>query len=105
MSPSQKPTAWPCESSLYLLTPEVELRGVDDLDYNCIIQPGAILALALVGIYADVVKNKNVIVYTNYVNGQLNRPQGSRLPSEEARSFQTQATAIHVTSTDVKCGS
>ena len=39
-------------------------------------QPGAILAVRLPGIYADVANTKNVIVNTNYADGQLTQATG-----------------------------
>ena len=46
------------------------------IDRNRITQPGAILAVRLPGIYADIANTKNVIVYTNYSDGQLSQATG-----------------------------
>ena len=47
-----------------------------DTDYTRITQPGAIFAVRLPGIYADVANTKNVIVNTNLQNGQLTEASG-----------------------------
>ncbi|MBB5061627.1 hypothetical protein HDF16_006363 [Granulicella aggregans] len=47
-----------------------------DTDYTRITKPGAILAVRLPGIYADVANTKNAIVNTNYVNGQIAQATG-----------------------------
>jgi len=45
-------------------------------DYTRITKPGAILAVRLPGIYADVANTENAIVNTNYANGQLSQATG-----------------------------
>ena len=45
-------------------------------DYTRITQPGAILAVRLPGIYADVANTQNVIVNTNVANGQVSQATG-----------------------------
>ena len=45
-------------------------------DYNRVTQPGAIFAIRLPGIYADVANTTNSIVNTNYFDGQLAQATG-----------------------------
>ncbi len=59
----------------YPLT-RVGQRGLVEIDYTRITQPGAILAVRLPGIYADVANTKNVIVNTNYSDGKLVQASG-----------------------------
>ncbi len=59
----------------YPLT-RVGLTGMAQFDYTRITQPGAILAVRLPGIYADMANTQNVIVNTNYQNGQLTEATG-----------------------------
>ena len=59
----------------YPLT-RVGMTGMAQFDYTRITQPGAILAVRLPGIYADVANTQNVIVNTNYANGQLSQATG-----------------------------
>ena len=59
----------------YPLT-RVGLHGLAEFDYTRVTQPGAILAVRLPGIYADVANTKNVIVNTNYADGQLTQAAG-----------------------------
>ncbi len=47
-----------------------------DTDYTRITQPGALFAVRLPGIYADLANTKNVIVNTNFQNGQLTEATG-----------------------------
>jgi len=47
-----------------------------DTDYTRITKPGAILAVRLPGIYADVANTKDAIVNTNYADGQLTQATG-----------------------------
>ena len=58
----------------YPLT-RVGLSGFQN-DYNRITQPGAILAVRLPGIYADVAATENAIVNTNVLNGQVSQASG-----------------------------
>jgi len=46
------------------------------IDYNRITKPGAILAVRLPGIYADVANTENAIVNTNFANGQITQASG-----------------------------
>ena len=59
----------------YPLT-RVGLTGMAQFDYTRITQPGAVLAVRLPGIYADMANTQNVIVNTNYQNGQLTEATG-----------------------------
>ena len=59
----------------YPLT-RVGMTGLAQFDYARITQPGAILAVRLPGIYADLANTKNVIVNTNFANGQLAQATG-----------------------------
>ena len=59
----------------YPLT-KVGLTGLAQYDYTRITQPGAILAVRLPGIYADEANTQNVIVNTNFANGQLSQATG-----------------------------
>ncbi len=59
----------------YPLT-RVGMTGLAQFDYTRITQPGAILAVRLPGIYADLANTKNVIVNTNFANGQLAQATG-----------------------------
>ncbi len=59
----------------YPLT-RVGLTGLAQFDYTRITQPGAILAVRLPGIYADEANTQNVIVNTNFANGQLSQATG-----------------------------
>ncbi len=59
----------------YPLT-KVGMTGMADFDYTRITQPGAILAVRVPGIYADVANTKNAIVNTNLTNGQLTQATG-----------------------------
>lgn len=59
----------------YPLT-RVGLHGMAEFDYTRVTQPGAILEVRLPGIYADVANTKNVIVNTNYADGQLTQATG-----------------------------
>jgi hypothetical protein len=45
-------------------------------DYNRITQPGAIFAVRVPGIYADVANTQNAIVNTNVANGQVSQQTG-----------------------------
>jgi hypothetical protein len=45
-------------------------------DYNRITQPGAILAVRVPGIYADVANTEDAIVNTNVANGQVSQATG-----------------------------
>jgi hypothetical protein len=60
----------------YPLT-RVGMSGLAQFDYTRITQQGAILAVRLPGIYADLANTKNVIVNTNLANGQLTQATGS----------------------------
>ena len=59
----------------YPLT-KVGMTGMADFDYTRITQPGAILAVRLPGIYADIANTKNAIVNPNLTNGQLTQATG-----------------------------
>ena len=59
----------------YPLT-KVGMTGLAQFDYTRITQPGAILAVRLPGIYADIANTKNVIINTNLTNGQLTQATG-----------------------------
>ena len=59
----------------YSLT-KVGMTGMAQLDYTRITQPGIILAVRLPGIYADMANTQNVIVNTNFQNGQLSQATG-----------------------------
>ena len=59
----------------YPLT-KVGMTGLVQFDYARITQPGAILVVRLPGIYADLANTKNVIVNTNYQDGQLTQATG-----------------------------
>lgn len=59
----------------YPLT-KVGLKGMAQFDYTRVTQPGAVLAVRLPGIYADMANTQNVIVNTNYQNGQLTEATG-----------------------------
>ncbi len=59
----------------YPLT-RVGQRGLTEIDYTRITQPGVILAVRLPGIYADVANTKNAIVNTNYSDGRLVQASG-----------------------------
>jgi hypothetical protein len=59
----------------YPLT-RVGMTGLAQFDYTRITQPGAILAVRLPGIYADLANTKNVIVNTNFANGQIAQATG-----------------------------
>lgn len=59
----------------YPLT-KVGMSGMAAFDYTRITQPGVILAVRLPGIYADIANTKNVIVNTNFTNGQLTQATG-----------------------------
>lgn len=59
----------------YPLT-KVGMTGMADFDYTRITQPGAILAVRVPGIYADIANTKNVIINTNLTNGQLTQATG-----------------------------
>ena len=56
--------------ALYPLT-RVGMTGLAEFDYTRITQPGAILAVRLPGIYADVANTKSGIIETNVSNGQI----------------------------------
>ena len=47
-----------------------------ETDYTRITKPGAILAVRLPGIYADVANTKDAIVNTNYADGQIAQATG-----------------------------
>ena len=59
----------------YPLT-KVGMTGLAQYEYTRITQPGAILAIRLPGIYADLANTQNVIVNTNLQNGQLSQATG-----------------------------
>ncbi len=59
----------------YPLT-RVGMSSLAQNDYARITQPGAILAVRLPGIYADLANTQNVIVNTNLQNGQLSQATG-----------------------------
>ena len=59
----------------YPLT-KVGMTGMADFDYTRITQPGAILAVRVPGIYADIANTKNAIINTNLTNGQLTQATG-----------------------------
>ncbi len=59
----------------YPLT-KVGMTGLAQFDYTRITQPGAILAVRVPGIYADLANTKNVIINTNLTNGQLTQATG-----------------------------
>ena len=59
----------------YPLT-KVGMTGMADFDYTRITQPGAVLAVRVPGIYADIANTKNVIINTNLTNGQLTQATG-----------------------------
>jgi hypothetical protein len=59
----------------YPLT-RVGMTGMAQNDYTRITQPGAILAVKLPGIYADMANTQNVIVNTNLSNGQISQATG-----------------------------
>ena len=59
----------------YPLT-RVGMTGLAQFDYTRITQPGAILAVRLPGIYADLANTRNVIVNTNLSDGQLTQATG-----------------------------
>ncbi len=59
----------------YPLT-RVGMTGLAQFDYTRITQPGAIFAVRLPGIYADMANTQNVIVNTNLQNGQLSQATG-----------------------------
>ena len=59
----------------YPLT-RVGQHGFTEIDYTRITQPGAIFAVRLPGIYADVANTKNAIVNTNYSDGHLVQASG-----------------------------
>ena len=59
----------------YPLT-KVGMTGLAQFDYTRITQPGAILAVRVPGIYADIANTKNVIINTNLTNGQLTQATG-----------------------------
>ena len=59
----------------YPLT-KVGMTGMAQFDYTRITQPGAILAVRMPGIYADIANTKNVIVNTNFADGQLAQATG-----------------------------
>ena len=52
------------------------MTGMAQFDYTRITQPGAILAVRMPGIYADIANTKNVIVNTNFAGGQLTQATG-----------------------------
>ncbi len=54
----------------------VGMTGMAQWDYTRITQPGAILAVRLPGIYADLANTQNAIVNTNYADGKLTEASG-----------------------------
>ena len=59
----------------YPLT-KVGMTGMAVFDYTRITQPGAVLAVRVPGIYADIANTKNVIVNTNLTDGKLTQATG-----------------------------